>query len=777
MISESEIINRLKERSYYPQKVRELAIHFEVDESDYDEFAELITQLEQSHKLYRSKQNRILLPESAGIFQGILKKSDKGYGFVDIKEPVEKSYFIAPDKMNNAEDQDVVLVRELDNEIAANARREGIILTIIERGITNIVGTIENFEDGVWRIIADDPKLGSKLILMEATKETFVKGHKVLAKVKAVVNDSKMHVSFIRLLGHENDPGMDILSLVAQSGVPYHFSEKVLENAQVRAELPIEANDSRKDYRELFTVTIDGEDAKDLDDAISFKTLQNGNYKLGVHIADVSYYVNEGSEIDVEAFKRGTSIYLADRVIPMLPHILSNGVCSLNPQTDRYTMSCIMEVDEKGAVVNYEINPGIIHSNERMTYEEVNNIFENKLENLSESKREVSAFFHEMHTLSKILQNRRQVRGAIDFEIPEAKIIVDAQGKVVDVAVRSRKDAERLIEEFMLLANETVAAHLFFAEMPSLYRVHEEPKVSKLQTFATLAQTLGFPIKGNLANIHPKSLQTILQQIKGSEAESVISTMLLRSLQKARYSEEALGHFGLSTKYYTHFTSPIRRYPDLVIHRLLRSYFSEGKISDNKFIESCKEAMPTIAHDTSVAEQKAVDLERKTTSMKEAEYMQSHVGERFKGTVSSVTGFGIFVTLPNLIEGLVHMSELRDDHYVFIEKNMSLAGQKTGKKYKLGDKVEVIVAQASKKDAKIDFFIITDKMQDSTISFLQRKAKSGGFGESRKPAKPRFNRFDKKSGSNNFRKERTERNETSGTYKRKRTLSSRNLRG
>lgn len=757
-MTQHDILSFLQERTYFPMRKEELAKHLGVLDGDEQAFFDLLESMEREYLIYRSKNDRYLLPQSAGMFTGVLVLSDRGYGFVDVKIPTEQSFFIERADLNGAMQRDVVLIRVKPE--SSGPKKEAEVLKVIERGLTHIVGTVDLKENDMWRIVPDDKRLSSMLVLMEKPDVELVSGHKVMTKVEHIVSSQKLLVSFETLIGYKDDPGVDITSMAYSSGVPIKFSEEAEAFAlQISEDIDESEIKRRRDLRSLAIVTIDGADAKDLDDAVYVEKLENGNYKLGVHIADVSFYVEAENPLDVEAYKRGTSVYLADRVIPMIPQTLSNGVCSLKPNVDRLTQSCEMEISAAGEIVKYDIFESVIHSHARMTYDEVNRILAGDFTNLSAEKQTVAGCFEVMEELAEILRQKRQNRGAIDFNLEEAKIIVDEDGKAIDIERRDRGKGERLIEEFMLAANETVASHFYYASVPSLYRVHEEPKVSKLQTFVKLAQSLGYPIKGNLTDVHPKALQTVLQQIKGTDAEEVLSTMLLRSLAKARYSEEVLGHYGLATKLYTHFTSPIRRYPDLMVHRLLRAYFFNGKISDAQYLKQTEKHLPLVAENTSMCEQRAVQLERDVTSMKMAEYMEAHIGERFTGKISSITGFGLFVSLDNLVEGLVHISEMRDDHYLFVEQLHILSGQRTGKKFRIGQQVEIIVARASKERSEIDFLLITDKMSEDTIRIISDKAKKGKINrgaDKKRDSKSRDGKFPKR-GTRTFDRNKNER--------------------
>ena len=479
---------------------------------------------------------------------------------------------------------------------------------------------------------------------------------------------------------------------------------------------------TRTDLRNETIVTIDGDDAKDLDDAISLRRLKNGNYYLGVHIADVSYYVEEGSELDKEALARGTSIYLVDRVIPMLPHKLSNGICSLNPHVDRFAISCFMEITPQGEVIDHDIVESVINSTERMTYNNVNKILAGD-KKLQEEYSHVCDLFFLMKELAEILQKTREDRGAIDFDTNEAKVLVDEKGKPTDVVLRQRGESDRIIESFMLVANETVAKHFKWLDLPFIYRVHENPKVDKLRKFSTISRTLGYTIKGSLEDIRSKELSKIVEASKGTDEHVIISTLLLRCMAKARYDEQCLGHFGLADEYYTHFTSPIRRYPDLMVHRLIRTYLFKKKL-DQETLFHFASIMQNVADQASSLERKAIDIEREVDDMKMAEYMEDHIGETFEGIVSSITNFGMFVELPNTIEGLIRMEDLVDDFYYFDDVNLQLIGKRTGRRFKMSDKVKIKVSAASKREKTIDFQIVgmkSNKKKKKTVIINKRK--------------------------------------------------------
>ena len=573
-----------------------------------------------------------------------------------------------------------------------------------------------------YYVEVDDSKFKKPIFVDHAHMHGAVVGHKVVVEIKTFKPQVKGNI--VKIIGHKNDPGIDILSVVHAHDVDIEFPKDVYEQIEsISDEIDQIDIENRVDLRNEVIVTIDGDDAKDLDDAISLKKLDNGHYQLGVHIADVSYYVKEGSPLDKEAIKRGTSIYLVDRVIPMLPHKLSNGICSLNPQVDRYAISCIMEINQEGNVVSHDIMPTVIHSSYRMTYNNVNKILDGDFALQQEYKDVVDLFFL-MQELAQILRKKRDAKGAIDFDVNEAKVIVDKKGKPIDVVLRVRGYSDKIIEEFMLCANETVAEHFKWLDLPFIYRVHEHPKLKKLQQFVSIVKPLGYQIKGSLENVYPNELSAIIEASKDTEEHTIIATLLLRCMQKARYDEQCLGHFGLADDYYTHFTSPIRRYPDLLVHRLIRTYLFEQRMDQ---ISHFQEVIPYLAEQSSNREREAIDIEREVDDMKMAEYMSDHIGEEYEGMISSVTQFGFFVELPNTIDGLVHITELRDDYYHYDEKNLMLVGEMTGRTYKLSDKVKIRVLSCNKKERTIDFELVDQKSRikkKKTIHINDKKLKT-----------------------------------------------------
>ncbi|WP_339199962.1 ribonuclease R [Aeribacillus sp. FSL k6-2211] len=699
------LLSFMKEEAYKPLTVEELEEAFQLE--DADEFKKLIitlNKMEEKGLIVRTRANRYGVPEKMNLIRGTLVGHARGFAFVEPDEPGFDDVFIPPGELNHAMHGDKVLVRLSPK--TSGARQEGTVIRILERGITEIVGTFTESKNFGF-VIPDDKKIVNDIFIPKNASNGAVEGHKVIVRLTSYP-EGRMSAEgeVVQILGHKNDPGVDILSIIHKHQLPLSFPDDVLKQAnETPDEIKSEEIKNRRDLRNELIITIDGEDAKDLDDAVTVTKLNNGCYKLGVHIADVSYYVKEGTPIDREAFARGTSVYLVDRVIPMIPHRLSNGICSLNPKVDRLTLSCEMIVDEYGNVVQHDIFQSIIRSAERMTYSNVNKILIEKDEQLREKYQEIVPMLEDMAELASILRKKRMLRGAIDFDFKEAKVLVDEKGKPYDVIIRERSVAERLIEEFMLLANETVAEHFHWLNVPFIYRIHEKPNEEKLRRFLEFITNFGYVVKGTGNNIHPRALQQILDEVRGKPEEMVISTVMLRSMKQAKYHPESVGHFGLSTEFYTHFTSPIRRYPDLIVHRLIRKYLLEGKI-DEKTQMKWASILPEIAEHSSNMERRAVDAERETDDLKKAEFMLDKIGEEFDGIISSVTNFGMFVELPNTVEGLVHVSYMTDDYYHYDERHYAMIGERTGNVYRIGDEITVRVVNVDKEERSIDFEIV-----------------------------------------------------------------------
>ena len=681
---------------------------FSVDElndllqlNSLDEFKELLknlNELEDNLKIYRTNKNNYMLFNNSHLKIGRMLANKKGYGFVDIEG--DEDVFIAPINMNNAIHGDTVIVEITSKK---GLQLEGRIVKIVNRKFKTMVGEYVE-ENGKGYIKLDEEKVKIKLHINREDSLGAMPGHKVLVKIGSKMKDNNYRGQVLKILGHKNDPGVDILSIVNKYGINDTFSDEVMAEVD---KLPYEVSQEemvgRKDLREEKIFTIDGDDTKDIDDAISIKLLENGNYQLGVHIADVSYYVKEGSKLDEEAFDRGTSVYLADRVIPMLPHKLSNGICSLNPNVDRLAMSCVMEIDTKGNVVDYDIFESVIKSGIQMTYKKVNLFLEQNI--VSEGYEDYTDELTKMADLAKILRANKEARGYIDFDIDEPKIIVNENGEAIDVVKRERGVGEKLIEDFMIAANETVATHIYFMELPFVYRIHGEPNEEKINSFIKFVNFLGYNLNTKLKKITPKTMQQILQELKDKKEFHILSSLLLRSMQKAVYDKNNIGHFGLASKCYTHFTSPIRRYPDTTVHRLIRTYLFKNMM-DNETVKYWDNKLVFLTEHSSQKERDAVECEREVDDMKMAEYMMKHIGEEYEGMVSSIVPFGMFIELPNLVEGLVRLDDMTDDHYIYIEDTYSLIGTKNKRGYRLGDKVRVRVKDANKYSKTVDFELV-----------------------------------------------------------------------
>lgn len=700
-----KLLDYMKEEAYKPLTVSELEEAMEIeDSSQFKDFVKTLVYMEEKGLVVRTRSNRYGLPEKMSLVRGRVSAHAKGYAFVVPEEPGYDDIFIPPGETNNALNGDIVLAKVTKE--SSGARREGTIVRILERGVKQVVGTYTESANFGF-VIPDDKKFNGDIFIPKHASKGAVEGHKVVVNI-TVYPEGRMSAEgeVVQILGHRNDPGVDILSIIYKHGLPIEFPEEVMEQAQKVPDKISEAEiKGRRDLRNEVYVTIDGADAKDLDDAVSVTRLDNGNFKLGVSIADVSYYVTENSPIDKEAYERGTSVYLVDRVIPMIPHRLSNGICSLNPKVDRLTLTCEMEINERGVVVSHEIFESVIKTTERMTYSDVNKILVDQDEELREKYYDLVPMFEDMEELAAILRKKRMKRGAIDFDFKEAKVIVDDDGHPTDVVIRERSVAERLIEEFMLAANETVAEHFHWLELPFIYRIHEDPKEDKLQRFFEFITNFGLIVRGKANTVHPRALQEIIEEVQGKPEEMVVNTVMLRSMQQAKYYPENLGHFGLATDYYTHFTSPIRRYPDLIVHRLIRTYIIKGEM-DPQTQAKWSALLPEIAQHTSKMERRAVDAERETDELKKTEYMEDKIGEEFDGIISSVTNFGIFVELPNTIEGLVHVSYLTDDYYHYDERQYAMIGERTGNVFRIGDEITVRVISVDKEERSIDFEIV-----------------------------------------------------------------------
>lgn len=839
MVTELELLDFMKETAYKPLTYQELEKHFQLENGmEFKEFLKLLNRLEESGAIYRTRNERYGIPERMNLLKGRMQVHAKGFGFLLPEEKDHPDVYIHANDMGGAMNRDTVLVR-VSTKGPAGGRMEGEVVKIVSRAVTQLVGTFENHETYGF-LIPDDKRITRDIFIPQDKFLGAVTGMKVVVKLISYPEGrAAAQGEVVEILGHKDDPGVDIISIIRKHMLPESFNEEVLAEAEQVPEVIREEDlTGRKDLRGKVIVTIDGEDAKDLDDAVNVERLPNGNYLLGVHIADVSYYVTENSALDREAYMRGCSVYLVDRVIPMLPHRLSNGICSLNPQVDRLTMSCEMEIDANANVVRHDIFTSVIKTTERMTYTNVRKILHyakqtgytpeggetlaagagleragsldaasevefgmleqpaaddlgaveaieggdagiragagdedrreavepeastaerqaGPLDEADEEGNEPSgAGFEEaavmdeaaleearglvqrysglvgdfllMEELALKLRRKRMRRGAIDFDFQESKILVDEQGKPTAIIKRERSIAEQIIEEFMLAANETVAEHFFWMKVPFLYRIHEEPDSEKLFHFMEFISNFGYAVRGKGNTVHPRALQTLLEDIKDTKEETVISTVLLRSMKQARYEAESMGHFGLATEFYSHFTSPIRRYPDLIIHRVIREVLTKGAMTDAR-VEHLAGRMADIARQSSERERVAVDAERETDALKKAEFMLDKVGEEFEGLISSVTNFGIFVELSNTVEGLIRLSDLADDYYHYHEKLHALVGERTSRMFRIGDEVKVRVARVNMLDHTIDFEMVDMKPRQQRSG----GGSGGGRGEGR----------------------------------------------
>ncbi|WP_039075495.1 ribonuclease R [Bacillus sp. MSP13] len=700
-----KLLSFMKEEAYKPLTVQELEEMLNITEAEeFKELVKALVALEDKGLIVRTRSDRYGIPEKMNLIKGKISAHAKGFAFLLPEDTSLSDVFIPPNELNTAMNGDIVMVRL--NSQSSGSRQEGTVIRILERAIQRVVGTYTETRNFGF-VVPDDKKITSDIFIPKNGKNGAAEGHKVVVKLTSYP-EGRMNAEgeIETILGHKNDPGIDILSVIHKHGLPGEFPADAMEQASSTPDT-IDEKDlkDRRDLRDQVIVTIDGADAKDLDDAVTVTKLDDGSYKLGVHIADVSHYVTENSPIDKEALERGTSVYLVDRVIPMIPHRLSNGICSLNPKVDRLTLSCEMTINSQGQVTEHEIFQSVIKTTERMTYSDVNQILVDDDEELKQKYEPLVSMFKDMERLAQILRDKRMNRGAVDFDFKEAKVLVDEEGAVKDVVIRERSVAEKLIEEFMLVANETVAEHFHWMNVPFIYRIHEEPNAEKLQKFLEFVTTFGYVVKGTAGDIHPRALQSVLDAVRDKPEETVISTVMLRSMKQAKYDPQSLGHFGLSTEFYTHFTSPIRRYPDLIVHRLIRTYLINGKV-DEATQEKWAERLPDIAEHTSSMERRAVDAERETDDLKKAEYMLDKIGEEFDGMISSVTNFGMFVELPNTIEGLVHVSFMTDDYYRFDEQHFAMIGERTGNVFRIGDEITVKVVDVNKDERNIDFEIV-----------------------------------------------------------------------
>lgn len=689
----------MDDKTYVPMKIKELAILLQVPRENRDELKVVLDELVAEGKIEISKRGKYRKAESV-LLIGKFVGNARGFGFVEI-EGRASDIFISESNIGGAMHGDLVQATIIQGK--PGKRQEGAIVRVLERGTKEVIGTYQKSRNFGF-VIPDNLKITTDIFIPIEYSKGAVDGHKVMVEITDYGSKGKKpEGKIIKIIGHINDPGTDILSIVYAYDLPTEFPERVLNQAE-RAAFEVNAADmeGRMDLRDCQIVTIDGEDAKDLDDGISI-TKEGDIYHLGVHIADVTNYVQEGSALDREALKRGTSVYLVDRVIPMLPHKLSNGICSLNQGVDRLALSCLMDIDKSGNVIGHEIVETVINVDRRMTYTSVKKILKDQEEQEIAEYEDLVPMFQCMEELAAVLHEKRRKRGSIDFDFPESKIILDENGKPIEIKPYERNVATRIIEEFMLLANETVAQDYFWQELPFVYRTHDNPDQDKIQELALFINNFGYAIKNTKEEIHPKELQKLLAKIEDLPEESLISRLTLRSMKRAKYTTDCTGHFGLAAKYYCHFTSPIRRYPDLQIHRIIKDTL-RGRMNGTK-ISHYNEILNHVAEHSSKAERTAEEAERETDKMKKAEYMEQHIGETFWGVISGITTWGMYVELPNTVEGMVHVTNLYDDRYYYREEQFELVGVDTGKTYKLGQKVKVTVIGTDKKMRTIDFEI------------------------------------------------------------------------
>lgn len=741
----TKIVHFMEDNKKKSFSMEELAQDLGLNKSaDFKLLVQTVAVMEREKLIVFNKKGKIKLPLQKMLLEGVFRSNERGFGFVTI-DPEEDDVYIAKEETNYAMDGDTVAIEIKHPAQPFDGKgAEGRVVEVKERAISQIVGEFQLFpEDEIaatdlyGMVLPKNKKLAAFKVMVAAEGIRPVDGSIVIVELSHYPEKGypdTLEGIVKSVVGHKDEPGMDILSVLVANHVPTKFPEEVMKEADSMPDtIEAAAYPERRDLQELQMVTIDGESAKDLDDAVAVKKLTNGHFYLNVSIADVSYYVTENSALDKEAFERGTSVYLTDRVVPMLPPRLSNGICSLNPQVARLAMTCEMEIDSEGKVLSHNIYPSVIRTDERMTYTAVNQILAGD-KTQSEKYAALVPMFYEMQELHEILANMRHDRGALTFEDNEAEILVDEQGHPQEIVMRQRGVGEKMIESFMLSANETVAKHYSRLNLPFIYRIHEDPKEEKLMNFFDFAATLGIMAKNKKGRIRPRDLQQIVEKSAEKPESTVINMMMLRSMQQARYSEENLGHYGLAAEYYTHFTSPIRRYPDLLVHRLIRSYRAD---KSKKKQASWAKKIPEIATHSSQMERRAVDCERDVDNMKKAEYMADHLDEVFEGVISSVVKFGFFVELPNTIEGLIHVSELHSDYYQFVENQLALVGERTHRTFKIGQTVKVRVIKADPETREIDFELIETqgekaKAQPNRRKRRRKKDQSGKKKEKRK---------------------------------------------
>lgn len=697
------ICELVEDELYVPMKEKELAIFMQVAPQEREDLKQILEELLAEGRLQITKRGKYLKGEGRpeGLV-GTFISNARGFGFVEI-EGREQDLFIPEHEVNGAFHKDTVQVELLKEQ--RGKRQEARITAVVSHGLTTVVGTYEKSRSFGF-VIPDNDKISSDIFVPAERSKGAVTGHKVVVEITSYGDERhKPEGKVVEILGHANDPGVDIMSIVKGYELPTQFGEKVLNQAErMNTEVTEADMAGRRDLRDVPMVTIDGEDAKDLDDAVNVYR-EGENYCLGVHIADVTNYVQENSALDREALNRGTSVYLVDRVIPMLPHALSNGICSLNQGVDRLALSCLMTLNSKGELIDYEIAETVIRVDRRMTYQAVKQILEDEDEEVIREYQELTPMFRLMRELSELLRKRRKKRGSVDFDFPESKIVLDKKGVPLSIKPYERNVATRIIEDFMLLANETVAQHFYWQELPFVYRTHDNPDPDKILKLGTFINNFGYHIKIKSGDneIHPKEIQKLLGRIEGTPEEALIARLTLRSMKQARYTVNCTGHFGLACQYYCHFTSPIRRYPDLQIHRIIKEQI-RGRLKEER-IEHYRSILPKVAKHSSETERRAEEAERETDKLKKAQYMEAHIGDYYEGVISGITAWGIYVELPNTVEGMIHVARMTGDYYYYDEERYEMIGRDTGRSFKLGEKIGIMVDEVERSSGSIAFVL------------------------------------------------------------------------
>jgi ribonuclease R len=703
MKTSKEILDFMDTQAYRPLTLEELINHFLIDDvQGIKDFSKILSEMEQKGAIILTRKMRYGSTKRMNLVVGRIQGNDKGFAFLIPDDVNQRDIYIKSDDMNGAIHNDRVIVR-LYKALEANKKPEGEVIRILVRMNTTMVGTFE-LSKNLGFVLPDDSRISQDFLINKSDFNGAKNGDKVVIEVTRWPEKRRSpEGKIIEIIGKKGEPGVDILSIVRKYQLPEEFPQAVLAKAEkISLTITPQEAQGRKDLRSLPLITIDGEDTKDIDDAVSLEILESGQYRLGVHIADVGHYVKEGSILDIEALKRATSVYLVDRVIPMLPQRLSNGICSLNAGEDRLALSCFMNITQNGEVENHEIFESIIRVKERMTYTNVTKVLLGEDQTLLSKYRGFVEILNKMAELCLILKNKRLSRGTIDFDFPESKVILDKQGRPLEIAWRERSLSDQIIEEFMICANETVAEHYHRLDIPFLYRVHEKPELEDVTDLNNFLGIFGLYVKINNGKVDSKAYQTVLKNVVGKPEERAIITVMLRSMKHARYAVETLGHFGLASKYYSHFTSPIRRYPDLAIHRIIKEIIQKGDKLDDERLEELKGKMNEYAKQSSLQEKIAEDAERESVDLKKVEYMKQFEGQNFTGIISGVTSFGLFVELENSVEGLIHVSSMMDDYYIFEEKSLSLKGEHTKKVYQLGQRVRIQIAKVKLEERKIE---------------------------------------------------------------------------